>query len=86
METLAIEASILLAKEMELSNVIIESDALVAIQSVEKGETGGCLGHLVLGITLLLNGFNSWSFNHVKRMYNRVAHELAQEARRREES
>nr|POE96197.1 hypothetical protein CFP56_71375 [Quercus suber] len=27
-----------------------------------------------------------WSLNHVKRNYNRVAHELAQEARRREDS
>ena len=85
-ELLAIESSILLAKELKISNIIIEFDALIAIQSVKKGEIGGCLGHLVYGIIHCLMGFNSWSLSHVKRNYNRVAHELAQEARRREES
>ena len=85
-ELLAIESSILLAKELKISNIIIESDALIAIQSVKKGEIGGCLGHLVYGIIHSLMGFNSWSLSHVKRICNRVAHELAQEARRREES
>ena len=76
-EMLAIKPGILLAKEMKISNIIIESDALAAIQSLEKGEIGGCLGHLVHGIFLILKDFNSWSLNHVKRNYNRVAHELA---------
>ena len=50
---------------------------LAVIQSVEKGEIGGCLGHLVHGIILSLKDFISWSLNRVKRNYNRVAHELA---------
>lgn len=44
-EALAIESDILLAKEVELPNIIIELDALLAIQSVEKAKTEGCLGH-----------------------------------------
>lgn len=52
-EALAIESCILLTKDMKLSNIIIESDALTAVQSVEKGETRGCLGHLFHGIVLL---------------------------------
>ena len=85
-EFLAFESGILLAEELKISNIIIESDVLAVIQSVEKGEIGGCLGHLVHGIILSLKDFISWSLNHVKRNYNRVAHELAQEAKRREES
>ena len=85
-EFLAFESGILLAKELKISNIIIESNALTAIQSVEKGEIGGYLGHLVYGIIHSLMDFNSWSLSHVKWNYNRVAHKLAQEARRREES
>ena len=42
-EALAIESDILLAKEVELPNIIIESDALLAIQRVEKAKTEGVL-------------------------------------------
>lgn len=52
--------------DLKLSNIIIESDALSAVQSVEKGETGGCLGHLFHGIVLLLKDFRSWSINTCK--------------------
>ena len=83
---LAIETGNLLAEELKLSNIIIESDTLAVIQSVEKGETSGSLGHLVQGIIHSLKDFNSWSLKQVKRNYNRVAHELAQEVKRREES
>ena len=76
-EWVAVETGILLAKELKISNIIIESDVLAVIQSVEKGEIGGCLGHLVHGIILSLKDFISWSLNRVKRNYNRVAHELA---------
>ena len=85
-EFLAFESGILLAEELKISNIIIESNALTTIQSVEKGEIGGCLGHLVYGIIHSLMDFNSWSLSHAKWNYNRVAHKLAQEARRREES
>lgn len=54
-EALAIESCILLTKDMKLSNIIIESDALTAVQSVEKGETRGCLGHVFHGIVLLMD-------------------------------
>ena len=76
-ELLVVKTGILLAKELKISNIIIESDVLAVIQSVEKGEIGGCLGHLVHGIILSLKDFISWSLNRVKRNYNRVAHELA---------
>ena len=72
-ELLVVKTGILLAKELKISNIIIESDALAVIQSVEKGEIGGCLGHLVHGIILSLKDFISWSLNRVKRNYNRVA-------------
>ena len=58
-EWVAVETGILLAKELKISNIIIESDALAVIQSVEKGEIGGCLGHLVHGIILSLKSIHS---------------------------
>lgn len=85
-ETLAVEAGILLAREMELPHIINESDAMSVVQTINTGELEGCLGHLYQGIFYLLSSFSSWKAMHVKREYNRVAHELAQSARRWKES
>uniref|UniRef100_A0A7N2N343 RNase H type-1 domain-containing protein n=1 Tax=Quercus lobata TaxID=97700 RepID=A0A7N2N343_QUELO len=49
-------------------------------------ETSGYLGHVYQGILSLLSSFSSWKIKHVKREYNRAAHELAQYARMKEES
>ena len=64
----------------------MESDALTAVTSVIAAETSGCLGHVYQGIRSLLSSFSSWKIKHMKREYNRVAHELAQYARQKEES
>ncbi|XP_030943489.1 uncharacterized protein LOC115968280 [Quercus lobata] len=85
-ETLAVECGILLAQEMGLAQIIIESDALSVIQSIAANEFDGDTGHLNLGIIGLLKSFRSWELNHLKRDYNRVAHELAQSAKRNEAS
>ncbi|KAK9985835.1 hypothetical protein SO802_030786 [Lithocarpus litseifolius] len=85
-EALAVECGVLLARDMELSHIIIESDALAAIQGILAAETEGSLGHVYQGILSILSSFSSWSIKHVKRDYNRVAHELAQFARKNETS
>ena len=64
----------------------MESDALTVVTSVTTAETNGCLGHVYQGIRSLLSSFSSWNIKHVKRDYNRAAHELAQYARQKEES
>jgi len=76
-EVLAVEYGILFARELELSQVIIESDALSAMQSIVDKETDGSLGHLYSGISQVLEFFSRWEIKHVKREYNRVVHELA---------
>ncbi|KAK9994132.1 hypothetical protein SO802_023835 [Lithocarpus litseifolius] len=60
---------------------ILESDSLIAIQSLQASETGGDLGHLCQGIINLMDSFRSWNFKHLKRDYIKVAHELTQHAR-----
>ncbi|KAL0007153.1 hypothetical protein SO802_008655 [Lithocarpus litseifolius] len=85
-EALAVECGILLAREMELAQVIIETDALSVVQSITTGETEGGIGHSYLGIIGLLNTLRSWKLKHLKRDYNRIAHELAQIAKRNEAS
>ena len=85
-ESLAIECGILLARDLKLSNVIVESDALSVIQRINSKETEGSLGHLIQSILGLLFSFRSRKFKHLKRDYERVAHELTQFARRAEVS
>ncbi|KAK9992586.1 hypothetical protein SO802_027571 [Lithocarpus litseifolius] len=57
-----------------------------AIQGILAVETEGSLGHVYQGILSILSSFSSWGIKHVKRDYNRVAHELAQFARKNETS
>ena len=50
---------------MELRQVIIESNALLVVQSIMSSEINGQIGHL-----------NNWKIKHLKRDYNIVGHEL----------
>ncbi|KAF3946471.1 hypothetical protein CMV_027266 [Castanea mollissima] len=74
---LAVEAGVLLAKELGLQQIIIESDSLLAVQSILAKEVCGETGHIVQGILRVLDCFSSWKIRRVKRDFNRVAHELA---------
>ncbi|XP_050280798.1 uncharacterized protein LOC126721784 [Quercus robur] len=80
-EALAIEAGILLARELDLQQIIIESDSLATVQRILAKDYSGGLGHIVNGIVNLLDGFAGWQIRHLKRDFNRVAHELAKFAR-----
>ena len=80
-EVFALEHGILLAKEMELTHVILESDALTVVQFIQAKEFNGSLGHLYQGICSLLESFSRWKICHLKRDYNKVAHTLAQYAK-----
>lgn len=60
---MAVEVEILLAKELELQQVITETDSLPVVQSIVAKENSEEIGHLAQG--------------HLKRDYNRVAHEHA---------
>ena len=75
-EALAMECGLILAKEQKLTQIILESDALTAANSVIAAKTNGCLGHVYQGILSLLSSFSSWKIKHVKRDYNKAVHEL----------
>ena len=76
-EFFALEHGVLLAQELNISNVIFESDAASIISFVTQDCNGGAMGHLVHSIVSVKSMFSSCSFHHVKRIYNKVAHELA---------
>ena len=58
-EVIAVEKWALFAKEMELQQVIFESDALSIVNSVNAGDKSGYNGHLFQGIWCILNSFIS---------------------------
>ena len=59
-EALAIEAGVLLARELDSQQVIIESDSLEVVQRISAKDFGGGFGYIVNGIVNLLNGFAGW--------------------------
>lgn len=58
-EALALQDGVLLALEMGLSKVILESNALSIIQEINEGNVGGETGHIIQNIKDLLSSF-SW--------------------------
>ena len=80
-EAIAVEIRIMLARDMKISQVIIESDATSTVNSINEKFVDGNLGHLYQGILALLNSFSSCKINNMKREYNRATHELAHLAR-----
>ena len=80
-ELFALEYGVLLAQDLNISNVIFESDAASVISSVNQDCSGGAMGHLVHYIMSAKSVFSCYPFHHVKRTYNRAAHELAQFAK-----
>jgi hypothetical protein len=64
-----------------LRSVIFEGDALEVVQELNRvNEDAGHLGNLIGDIRVLLRRFDCWSFAHVKREGNKVAHSLAKYA------
>ncbi|KAL0003811.1 hypothetical protein SO802_011372 [Lithocarpus litseifolius] len=80
-EAIALEHGIILAHEMNIPHVLLESDSLSTVQSIHAKKTGGPLGHIFGGIHSSLRQFSSWSLHHLKRDRNRAAHDLAQLAK-----
>ena len=81
-KVLALEQGVLLAQELQLSKIILESDSLNVIQAIHDKATGSSYGHIVHGILQASESFESCIFKHFSRNFNIVAHELTQLARR----
>ena len=61
-EALVLQDGVLLALELGISHVIVESDALSIIQAINKGVLGGELGHIVQNIKDISSSFSLCSF------------------------
>ena len=79
-EAIAVENGVLLALEINLMDVIVQSYSLFVVQSVQK-EIYGALGHIIQGTFSAFSVFRSWKIQHLKRESNRATHEFAQLAR-----
>ena len=79
-ESLALQDGVLLAYELGLSHVLVESDALSVIQAITCCDIGGDLGHIFQNIKDVSSSFTWCSFQHLKRSGNRAAHEVARAA------
>lgn len=80
-KAIALQEGELLASEMGISHVIFESNALSIIQAINESHLGGELGHTIQSIRDTSLSFSWYSFQHLKRNGNKVAHELPKSAR-----
>ena len=80
-EAFAIEEGVVLACELKLSNVILESDSTVVVQALVSKSGCGDIGPIVQGAHAMLGSFSSWTTRHLKRDYNRAAQDLAKVTR-----
>ena len=80
-KALAVEQGILLARQKMLSQVILESNSLSVVDAISSNSPHGELQPIIQGILLLSFSFDIWKVKHLRREYNKVAHELAKLAR-----
>ena len=80
-KALVAEEGMLLACQMMLTRVILESNSFLVVQAISSNSLHGDLRPIIQGILDLLSSVNNWKVKHVKRDYNKVAHELVKLAR-----
>ena len=73
-EALAVEERVVLAYELKLSNVILESDSTAVVQALVSKSCFGDIGPIIQGSLAMLGSFSSYTARHLKRDYNRAAH------------
>ncbi|XP_075670128.1 uncharacterized protein LOC142639875 [Castanea sativa] len=76
-EAFAVDEGIRLAMEMELHQIIAESDSIGVVDDFNECNCNGEFGMVIQGSLELLRFFRSWKVRYLKRDYNRAAHELA---------
>ena len=81
-EARAVEEGVALAWDLRLKDIIIESDALLVTNSLEK--QSGMLSSIRKAVEGILEGlrkFNAWDVNHTRRSGNIAAHIMARQAK-----
>ena len=80
-EAFAVNEGVRLAMELELQQIIVESDSVGVVEAINESNCNGEFGMVIQGSLELLQSFRSWNVRYRKRDYNRAAHELAQFAK-----
>ncbi|KAL0005237.1 hypothetical protein SO802_012798 [Lithocarpus litseifolius] len=81
-ELLAARRAVILVQELGFKNSIFEGDSETVINSLRNGDRlKSFIGHLVQDTLSDVNSLRSWSFFHIGRQDNAVAHVLAKRAR-----
>ena len=78
----AVEQGIFLARELQLSQVMLESDALSVINAINDSTFGTYYEHIIQDISHAQSSFDFCSFKHLNQSFNSATHELVQFARR----
>lgn len=80
-EALALHQGVLFVSEMNIPRAIFKSNAVSIIQALNSGNKEGEIGHILEDTRLAKLTFSWCMFQHLKRDGNKVALELAKEAR-----
>ena len=81
-EAIAMEQGFVLAHMLGLENIMVEGDALQTIRAVQAKDCKGVAGHIIASIIQEMSKFQMAVTRHISRNGNKVAHELAQYAKR----
>ncbi|XP_050248722.1 uncharacterized protein LOC126695975 [Quercus robur] len=81
-EAIAMELGIVLARELGLNQIILEGDSMQTVQAICSKDVWGVAGHIIHGILEGMNGFIYAEARYICRNSNKIAHELAQQAKR----
>ena len=84
-EAIVVERGLVLAKELDLEKIIVEGDSLLPIQAVETMDVREVVGHIINGIGQVCSSFQEAKVRHNDRNSNKIAHELAQHAKKTRE-
>ena len=76
-EVAAVEQGCVLAIKLGLEKVILESNSLLTIQTIETNDVRGAVGHYMKGIVQSFCNFQESKIRHINRTSNKITHELA---------
>lgn len=80
-EAYGLLAAAIFCKELNLTNIILEGDALQVVNMVNNAVTNWSLGGLLIeDARKVLNSFTTWLVIHTSRGTNMAAHFLAKDA------
>ncbi|XP_075655169.1 uncharacterized protein LOC142625383 [Castanea sativa] len=80
-ESMAIEARLLFAKDIDIRDIVVQSDSLILVKALNGTSVPpSAISVVVQGILDLSLSFRKVEFSHVKRQGNRSAHVVAKHA------